>query len=177
MSTCEACGADRVKGEVLPAYVTDLGGVSVRLVESVRREQCEACHEETFEIPDLEGLMHAAALARALIPIRLSGAEVRFIRLALDMTGREFAEAMELTPETISRWENGGGIGGYSEKLLRHNVCALLHKNVKGMDFDPETIVRMRIIDGTLDSPIPFRLAVVRDCDLSFDNTWCKAAA
>ena len=59
----------------------------------------------------------------ALDPTRLSGKELKFIRKALDMTQKEFADKMELRTETVSRWENDyPGTGEYSEKLLRHNV-------------------------------------------------------
>jgi hypothetical protein len=37
------------------------------------------------------------------------------------------------------------GYGGYIEKLLRHNVCALLYKSVPAAEYDPETVARMRI--------------------------------
>jgi DNA-binding transcriptional regulator YiaG len=45
------------------------------------------------------------------------------------MTQKDFANAMELSHEHVSRWENDHkGLGGAGEKLVRHNVCALLHK-------------------------------------------------
>lgn len=147
MFNCVACGGRVGVKSVLPSYETDLGGMKVRLINCVIRETCAACAEGTTEIPDLVGLAKAVAMARALVPIRLTGKEVRFMRHAMDMTGREFASAMELTPETVSRWENGGrGVGGASEKLLRHNICALLHKEAVAFDYDPADIARMRIL-------------------------------
>jgi DNA-binding transcriptional regulator YiaG len=62
-----------------------------------------------------------------------SGREVKFLRRVVDMTQVKFAEAMELTPESVSRWENDArGVGAAGEKLVRHNICALLYKNAKG---------------------------------------------
>jgi DNA-binding transcriptional regulator YiaG len=175
MTICGECGSEHLKSSVLPAYEEDLGGITVRLLNCVIREVCEQCGDATTEIPDLDGLMRAAALARALMPIRLAGSDVRFMRAALNMSGREFAEAMELTPETVSRWENGErGIGGYSEKLLRHNICALLHGDVRGIDYDPAVITRMKIVnppDGFVFPPLLAYRLMVRDCKTT-DEAW-----
>lgn len=155
MFNCAACGGRVGVKSVLPSYEIDLG-MKVRLINSVIRETCAACEDGSIEIPDLEGLAKAAAMARALVPIRLTGKEVRFMRNAMDMTGREFASAMELTPETVSRWENGGrGVGGASEKLLRHNICALLHSETAAFDYDPAEIARMRIHTAPEDFEFP----------------------
>jgi len=91
MVNCGECGSHKVKEAVLPAYDIDLRGIIVRLVDCVTQVSCDACGEDTIEIPDLDGLSKTAAMARALVPFRLTGKEVRFMRFALDMTGREFA--------------------------------------------------------------------------------------
>lgn len=167
MTICGECGSRRLKAVLLPEYETNLGGMRVRLVNSVIREVCEDCGDATIEIPDLDRLSKAAAMVRALVPIRLSGADVRFMRLALDMTGRDFAKIMELTPETVSRWENGErGIGGYSEKLLRHNMCALLHAQVPAIEYDPVDITKMAIMNAPEDfrlPPLEFRRIVLKE--------------
>ena len=166
MTTCSECGG-MVVATTLPAYETDLGSMRVKLVNAAIREACEACGEATIEVPDLDGLARTVAMVRALLPMRLTGKDVRFMRRALDMNGREFAEAMDLTPETVSRWENGErGIGGYTEKLLRHNICALLHKDTPAIAYDPADITRMRILNAPEDvamPPLEFRRVVVKD--------------
>lgn len=176
MQTCGNCGSTRVKESVLPEYETDLGGVRVRLINSVIREVCEDCNEGTIEIPDLDALCKTAAMTLAMVPIRLTGKAVRFMRLALDLTGREFAEAMDLTPETVSRWENGGrGVGGSSEKLLRHNICALLHHQVPAFDYDPADITRMKILNAPEDfelPPLEFRRVVVKEPNHQAEEAW-----
>ena len=169
MLMCAECGNRDVQATVMPVYETDLGGIQVRLVNAVLREQCAECGEITVEIPDLTGLAKATAMARALVSIRLTGKEVRFMRVALDMTGRKFADAMELTPETVSRWENDGrGVGGSTEKLLRHNICALLHSKVAAFDYEPADIARMRIMNAPENfslPPLEFRRVLVKDHD------------
>jgi DNA-binding transcriptional regulator YiaG len=177
MSNCTDCGSNHVEATVLPVYETDLGGIQVKLVNAVIREKCRDCGEETIEIPDLDGLAKTVAMARALIPYRLNSREVRFMRTALDMTGRAFADAMELTPETVSRWENDErGIGGSTEKLLRHNVCALLHSQVAGFNYDPADITRMKIMntpEGFVLPPLEFhRVMVEKNHDHNDIEAW-----
>lgn len=171
MSTCGECGSSRMNESVLPEYEMDLGGVTVRLINSVIERTCPDCEDQSVEIEDLNELIKAAALARSMIPVRLSGKEVKFLRTALEMNGKQFAKAMELKPETVSRWENNDrGIGGYTEKLLRHNICSLLYKKVRGFKYDPEEITNMRFIDGDLLNPITFKRIVALDHNRNDDS-------
>lgn len=99
---------------------------------------------------------------RALNPARLSGKEARYIRRALDMTQKDFANAMELSHEHVSRWENDHkGLGGAGEKLVRHNVCALLHKEVI-CDYDPKAIANMEFTPFSEEGLPPVEMVRVR---------------
>jgi len=144
---CGACGMGRLRAEVLPEYSETIGGLPVVIKNAVIREYCNECGDETFEMPDSQNLYKAIAMVRSLIPVQLSGEEVRFIRKALGMNGRQFAAAMDVSPEMISRWENGcPGTGSVTEKLLRHNACALLHKAVPTLRYDHAEIAHMQIL-------------------------------
>ena len=78
------------------------------------------------------------------------------MRRVLDMTQAEFAKAMDLTAETVSRWENDHrGVGGACEKLTRHNVCALLSKCAPGRPYDPADITRMELVEPPKDLALP----------------------
>jgi DNA-binding transcriptional regulator YiaG len=164
--------------KVKPEHVEDLGGLVVKVLNAVVVQRCAGCDEEMIGIPDVQGLTRAAAMARALNPARLHGKEVKFIRRALDMTQKEFADAMELSPEHVSRWENDHkGIGAASEKLVRHNVCALLHK--EGIcEYDPKVIVGMRFTTAPEGGLPPVEMVRVRlqhrtDED---ESMWSEAA-
>lgn len=127
-------------------HTEDLGGLVVNLINAVQVLRCAACKTELVSIPDMDGLARATAISRALDPVRLSGREVKFLRRVLDMTQAEFAKAMDLAAESVSRWENDArGIGGACEKLVRHNICALLYKETKGRPYDPAVITHMQI--------------------------------
>ena len=177
MSECR-CGKGRMEETILPERIEDLGGVVVKLINAVHVYKCNECGEGEIEIPDLWGLTRAAAMARALMPVQLSGSEIRFMRRALDMTQQEFAGAMEITVETVSRWETGRPAGGMAEKLVRHNVCALLHGQVPAVEYDPATITHMRIIPRAEDQalrPIEFGRVVVKH-DHKREQAWDSLA-
>jgi DNA-binding transcriptional regulator YiaG len=157
MHRCKKCGRLMEKS-VRPEHTEDLGGVVVKVLNAVQVLRCPECKSEMVAIPDMDGLGRATAISRALNPVRLSGREVKFFRRVLDMTQVEFAKAMDLTPESVSRWETDArGVGGACEKLVRHNTCALLRKNARGRPYDPAVIAHMQIIvlpDGEVLPPI-----------------------
>jgi DNA-binding transcriptional regulator YiaG len=164
---------------IRPEHTEDLGGVVVKVLNAVQVLRCSDCDNELVLIPDMEGLAYATAISRALNPVRLSGGEVKFLRRTLDMTQVKFAEAMELKPETVSRWETDArGVGGSCEKLVRHNVCALLYKEAKGRPYDPAVITHMRIVempDGTVLPPIEM-VRVRIDTDNADTDGWGESA-
>lgn len=98
-------------------------------------------------VPDLEGLARSVAVTRALCPLALAGAEIRFMRRVLNMTQKQFAEALEIgTPETVSRWEHSAkGMGGYTEKLIRALVVMALAPDVPGVRVAPDAVLRLHI--------------------------------
>jgi putative zinc finger/helix-turn-helix YgiT family protein len=145
MEFCHSCGT-RLVTSVLPEHTEVLGGLTVVIRDAVLLHRCPDCGEEMTEIPEPQKLYQAVALARVMRPIQLNAKDVRFLRMVFDMTQAEFAEAMELAPETVSRWENGvRGVGGYAEKLLRYAAHARLHKAVPAAEYDPEDIAKMKI--------------------------------
>jgi transcriptional regulator with XRE-family HTH domain len=127
----------------------------------------------------MQGLVRATAVYRALDPVRLIGKEVRFMRRALDMTQTDFGKAMDLSPEHVSRWETGArGTGCASEKLVRHNLCALLYKDVLALDYDPSVIANMQFEDARDDAvrePMEMHRVLVKH-DHHTTNAWDVAA-
>ena len=73
---------------------------------TVPMDQCAKCGEGYLAGPDLQ----AAALRVAQRVIEagmVSGGSFRFLRHALRLQGAGIAKLLEVTPETISRWETG----------------------------------------------------------------------
>lgn len=53
------------------------------------------------------------AAARAMLPHRLSGREIRFLRKPIGEKAVSLAKHLDVAPETLSRWENGHeAVGG-----------------------------------------------------------------
>lgn len=170
------CKNGMMERSVKPEHIEDMGGLVVKILNAVVVQRCSACHEEMIGIPDMPGLARAAALARAQSPERLSGKEVRFIRRALDMSQKEFAEKMDLSAEYVSRWENDHkGIGGASEKLVRHNVCALLSDG--SSEYDAKAIANLQFVPYPEGGLAPIEMVRVRAHRQSEDDTmWSEAA-
>jgi hypothetical protein len=78
----------------------------------------------------------------------------------------------------VSRWENDhNGVGGLSEKLVRHNVCALLHK--EGVcEYDPKDIVEMTFTEPPKKGIAPIEMVRVRVMHRTDgeDGVWNEAA-
>ena len=84
---------------------------------------CADCGEEEYGIPRLNQLHQVLAHAVANRSGRLRPEEIRFLRKHLGWSGRDFATAFDVAPETVSRWENGERkMGSAAERLLR--MCA-----------------------------------------------------
>jgi hypothetical protein len=122
MNTCEKHGISETK--IVPVYDASelLGLPHVYVRQAVQESRCEKCGEVTsIEIPNLEGLVAAVAVARVLHPLKLLGKDIRYLREALEMTGQELGEkVVKVLPFQISKWENDKEpIGTQSETLLR----------------------------------------------------------
>jgi DNA-binding transcriptional regulator YiaG len=77
---------------------------------------------------------------------RLVGPEVRFLRAHLGLSGVDLARRMGISPETVSRWENGKDMmGPVADRLLRLLVAG---------DTSGETLA------GIGDEPKPLALIV-----------------
>jgi len=57
---------------------------------------------------------------------RLEPGEIRFLRKHLGWSGKDFAKRLGVTPESVSRWENGARqMRPTAEKLLRLSAIEL----------------------------------------------------
>src|SRR5687768_12901730 len=107
MKKCAQCGTEVPASgwERIPEFDHDFMGIPVVLVHSVYRVTCSECGHSITAIPDQAGLNAAVALKRVLSPIKLNGAEFRFLRKTLGMKASELGRKLEIRAETISRWE------------------------------------------------------------------------
>lgn len=140
---CECGGA--LIGEVKPEHhFSIIGGIPLMLKNSVIEYKCGGCDEIEYYIPDLEQLNAAVALTRAKISAKLKGHEISFLRKAINLSAKKFAANLDVTPETLSRWENNKlPMSPIAERLLRIWVGLLLESAAPAIDFDLKDIAVM----------------------------------
>jgi len=102
---CEACGAQMKSGRENYHY-TECGLDSVTLMNVVVR-RCPECGEYEVDIPRMEELHRLIAQEVASKGPRLAPQEIRLLRKYLGFSGVDFAATLDVTPETVSRWETG----------------------------------------------------------------------
>ncbi len=69
-------------------------------------DQCASCNEITFTPAQSEEIDRRLAARIALIGVA-DGKALRFMRKQAGFKAKEFAKLIGVTPETVSRWENG----------------------------------------------------------------------
>ena len=105
MKRCHNCKAEKLTAAIVEHRVTVGGRTFVSTLPAIR---CSACGEETLAGPDLEALdlSVAGALARHG---EASAEAFGFMRRALGLRSHDLAELLDVSPETVSRWENAKG--------------------------------------------------------------------
>lgn len=115
---CEQCGG-RTKTTRENFRYTASGLPNVTLV-GVSVTRCPKCGAFEVEIPRVEELHRTIARAVVKKPAPLTPEEVRFLRKWMGWSGVDFASHMGITPETVSRWENGNlKMGAAADRLVR----------------------------------------------------------
>ena len=131
---------------VLPRYEEKGLGLPypVVLINAAEEHVDAAGNVLGVSVPDLEGLAAAVAVARAFLPVELTGAEVRFMRKVIGMSAKDFAEALKLDPASLSRWENNKQtLGGWAESQVRLAAVAILAQRMPSLKPDMEKLFRM----------------------------------
>lgn len=151
--TCPKCGSTHVKIYTVPYHVENIHGMRIGINSGAIKFACYICKEEITAIPDVTGLISAAAVARVMLPVKLNGAEIKFLRKAARLSAKDFAKTISVRPETLSRWESNGiqQIGYSEEKILRILIgdklknTAQEKNNALAIDYDYMAIVNMLI--------------------------------
>lgn len=141
------CPCSHVDTTKVSEYVfSGVEGMTFVLHNAVTRGTCKDCGEDNFYIPNRPGLMAAAVVHRATIDLKLNGAEVRFFRKMMKFPAKALAEILEVTPEHLSRVENGKiPISNAGEKLLRVLAVRHLREAAPLVKCDETKILEMKI--------------------------------
>jgi len=118
VSGCSDCGGEaRV---VRAAYRFRESGLDNVVLKGIEIIKCPACGNEDAIIPNLDGLLRIIAVAIVTNRLPLRGAEVRYLRKYLEMSGEQFARILHTDKSTLSKWETGAvNIGSKSDLLIR----------------------------------------------------------
>jgi len=125
----------------------------------------------SYTIPDPEGLMRVIVLTRILNRRKLSGKDIKFLRKAVCVMQKDLAVAIEILPETLSRYEaEKSPIGPGSEKLLRLFLFKTAIKHYKMKESDAKKNLE-KALDKLFDvlKPVP-----VHDADDELVMTFCR---
>ena len=106
-------------------YLLDTLGAPFKVIlrDGVTKSTDQTTGEEIITVPDIVGLIGAVVRSRVSHTRKLSGAEIKFIRHALGVQAKVIAEFLGVSPEHLSRCENGTkAMSLANEKLFR---CAV----------------------------------------------------
>lgn len=120
MMNCSECGQAGMVEKIIKRYHYTECGLPNIYLRNIQAYACVSCGSEDIVIPNILGLHQAIATDLAHKTERLRGVEIRFMRKYLGYSGKDFADVISVTPETVSRWENQSRMmDPTNEKLLR----------------------------------------------------------
>lgn len=101
------------------------------ILQGVPIFRCGQCGIEQYQVPRQQELHKI--LARALLSksSSLSGQEIRFLRNVAGMSVAQFAKRLEITSQTLTKWENRSALTLVNEIATRIVISSLIE------DFDP----------------------------------------
>jgi len=148
MNVCAKCGASAtaLTRTRLATYNHTVLDMPVVLMNVVDRFSCK-CGHAVEVIPNHEGLIAAVALCRIMQPVKLNGNEIRLLRKTLGLKAIELAKRLDVSPETLSRWENDAEvIGNSSERSFRIRIAISLTPKAPAISLDMESLMTMEIM-------------------------------
>lgn len=104
-------------------------------------------------IEDIDGLHRAIGQYLVCDKKRLNGQEFRFLRHELNMTQAKLAAAVDVTDQTVARWEKGEtDIHGAADKVVR----MLYAEHAGGNQRMTEIVERLADLDRLIDQETSF---------------------
>lgn len=116
---CVECNLE-TKPVKMERYHYSESGLKNIYLKDVKAMECSHCGEREILLPNIEDLHALIAKNVASQTSRLKPEEIRFLRVHLGLSGTDFAQAVSVEPESVSRWENGRSeMKLTNERLLR----------------------------------------------------------
>lgn len=114
---CTECGNAMTKS--IGDHLYTESGLDNVILHGIAKYECESCGAKRVVISAVAQLHRTIARELARKPARLVPAEVAFLRDHLDLSNKEFADLMGVSPEHASRWTSSDQIGVPAERFLR----------------------------------------------------------
>lgn len=163
---CMACGKRPVETRRESHRYTECGLDFVTLL-NVQVRHCTHCGETEYVVPNVEQLHSLIASIVAAKPERLVPSEIRFLRKYLGYSSVDFAKAIGVAPETVSRWENV-----YAPKLMTLGLERFLRLMVMYQKPATSYAPLPKVEDTATKAPAPARLKVK-----ATDHSWRRDEA
>ena len=126
---CRECGEPVVESVGSVRLSSDTGVT----LDGVRVRTCSNGHRETAT-PNTVSAHNLAVAAIVAKPWSLAPGEIRMLRVHAGLSGRRFAAVLGVTPETVSRWENGKmGVAPVADRAIR---LVAMHEATPPMSLD-----------------------------------------
>jgi|SRR5579862_4022207 len=129
---CDLCGAEMIERLATPdsPYPYTMSGLKSVFLVNIPIKKCSnpACSAESVVIPRIAALHRSITEFLLQKPFLLSGNEIRFLRKEAGIAGKSLAAKLDVTPEYLSRVENGKSgkkrlkkeaFGPQADKLIR----------------------------------------------------------
>jgi len=127
---CDLCGAEMIERLATSdsPYSYTMSGLKNVFLVNIPIKTCSnpACSAESVVIPRIAVLHRLITQSLLKKPFLLSGSEIRFLRKEAGIAGKSLAAKLNVTPEYLSRVENGKSgkkkkeaFGPQADKLIR----------------------------------------------------------
>ncbi|MBA2588853.1 MAG: helix-turn-helix domain-containing protein [Alphaproteobacteria bacterium] len=121
-------------------------GYPVMLHDGVDLIDCLNCDHIAIFIPDMPGLIATVAASRLMMGEKLNGRELQLIRKSTGLKAVDLAQKLDVTPETVSRWENNKEpMRHEAERSLRLKVLNILSTRTHVFREDYEALIALDI--------------------------------
>lgn len=119
MKKCKQCKEGVLKS-ARENYLYVESGLPNVVLQGVEVRRCPKCGAHEVVIPRVTELFRVLALAVVRKAMRLTGAEIKYLRKSMGWSGADFALHMDVDPATVSRWENDKDrMSSQADRLLR----------------------------------------------------------
>jgi len=129
---CDVCESDTVAhhSSLEKPYHYDLSGLDDVYLVGILVRECPKGHGDSPVIPRIEELHNKIAIWLIQKRGLLRGKEVRFLRKKIGFPGKKFAALLGVSPEHLSRVENGKRktLGQSSDRVARLAVASVLEE-------------------------------------------------